>query len=82
MDEIFTAQEAAASLKVSRMTIWRWCSEGKLPAFKLGQGWRIRRLDIDKMIEYELNGGSAIQEESIEEQSKHHPIEKSDESDN
>ncbi len=43
MDEILTVREVAEYLKLSRTTIWHWCKEGKLQAFKLGRGWRIHR---------------------------------------
>ena len=49
--EILTVQEVADYLRLSRTTIWRWCTlkgitqyldrcnnEGKLPAFKVGRG--------------------------------------------
>ena len=51
MDEIMTVQEVAQYLKVSRSTVWRWCNQGKLPAFKAGRGWRVRRVEVDRMIE-------------------------------
>ena len=50
MDEILTVQEVADYLKLSRTTIWRWCNEGKLRAFKVGRGWRIHRLEVEKMV--------------------------------
>ena len=46
MDEILTVREVAEYLKLSRTTIWRWCNEGKLQAFKVGCGWRIHRSEI------------------------------------
>jgi len=49
MDEILTVREVAKYLKLSRTTIWRWCNEGKLQAFKVGRGWRIHRSDIEKI---------------------------------
>ena len=49
MDEILTVREVAEYLKLSRTTVWRWCNEGKLPAFKVGRGWRIHRLDVEKI---------------------------------
>ena len=49
MDEILTVREVAGYLKLSRTTIWRWCSEGKLKAFKVGRGWRIHRSEIEKI---------------------------------
>ncbi len=50
MDEILTIQEVAQFLKLSRPTIWRWCQEGKLPAFKVGRGWRVHRSEVEKII--------------------------------
>jgi len=50
MDEILTVQEIAQYLKLSRTTIWRWCSEGKLDAFKVGRSWRIRRSALDDIM--------------------------------
>jgi excisionase family DNA binding protein len=49
MDEILTVREVAEYLKLSRTTIWRWCNEGKLQAFKVGRGWRIHRSEIEKI---------------------------------
>jgi excisionase family DNA binding protein len=36
-----TVGEVAEYLRVSRVTVWRWCKSGKLPAFKIGHEWRI-----------------------------------------
>ena len=41
MLELLTVAEAAAYLRVSRATLWRWCQEGRLPALKIGREWRI-----------------------------------------
>lgn len=50
MDSILTVPQVAVYLKVSRTTVWRWCNEGRLPAFRAGHGWRIRRADVERMI--------------------------------
>ena len=50
MDEILTVQEVANYLKVSRSTVWRWCNQGRLLAFKAGHGWRVHRTEVDKMM--------------------------------
>ena len=50
MDNILTVPEIAEYLKVSRTTVWRWCNEGKLPAFKAGRGWRVHRSELEKMV--------------------------------
>ena len=50
MDDILTVQEVADYLKVSRTTVWRWCNEGKLAAFKIGRGWRVHRTELQRFI--------------------------------
>jgi excisionase family DNA binding protein len=50
MDKILTVPQVAAYLKVSRTTVWRWCNEGRLPAFRAGHGWRIHRTDVEHMV--------------------------------
>lgn len=49
--ELLTAEEAAAYLRVSQYTIWRWCRTGRLPAFRIGRAWRIRKDRLDELIE-------------------------------
>jgi len=50
MDEILTVREVADYLKLSRTTVWRWCNRGRLPAFKVGRGWRIHREEVEKIV--------------------------------
>jgi excisionase family DNA binding protein len=49
MEEVFTVKEVSQFLRISRTTIWRWCNEGKLRAFKAGRGWRIPRSALEQM---------------------------------
>ncbi|HMR64235.1 MAG TPA: helix-turn-helix domain-containing protein [Anaerolineae bacterium] len=51
MNEILTVQEVANYLRVSRVTIWRWCKQGVLPASRIGRNWRINREDLLMMLE-------------------------------
>jgi len=55
MDEILTVPEVAKYLKVSRTTVWRWCNDGKLLAFKVGKAWRIHRSEIEKIVGRKLD---------------------------
>jgi len=48
--EVLTVAEIADYLRVSETTIWRWCSTGKLPAFRVGRGWRVQRSDLEQHI--------------------------------
>jgi len=47
---ILTVAEVAHYLRVSETTVWRWCSSGRLPAFRLGRGWRVHRVDLETLI--------------------------------
>lgn len=40
-NDLLTIQEVADYLRVSRSTVWRWCKDGTLPAFRIGRNWRI-----------------------------------------
>ena len=48
-NEIMTASEVATYLRVSRVTVWRWCKRGLIPAFQVGRSWRIRRNDLQRL---------------------------------
>lgn len=49
--QVLTVQEVAGLLKVSQTTVWRWCQSGKLPAFRVGQQWRIHGQELEERIE-------------------------------
>ena len=53
-DKILNVEELAKFFDVSTQTIWRWCKKGKLPAFKIGQQWKIRQSDINKIISQKI----------------------------
>lgn len=44
-----TVAEVAHYLRVSETTAWRWCTSGKLPAFRIGRSWRVRRGDLETL---------------------------------
>ena len=49
-EEVLTVQEVAALLKTTPATVYAWCRAGKLPAFKIGQQWRIRARALEEMM--------------------------------
>lgn len=49
-NEMLTVREVATYLRVSRVTVWRWCQKGILPASRVGRNWRIRRDDLLNML--------------------------------
>ena len=50
-NEVLTVKEVASYLRVSRVTVWRWCQQGVIPASQVGRNWRIRRGDILQLFE-------------------------------
>jgi excisionase family DNA binding protein len=50
---LLTAQQAADVLQLHVNTIKGWCRESKLPARKLGKGWRIAREALQRFAERE-----------------------------
>ena len=49
-DELLEVPEIARYLKVSEVTVYRWCKEGRLPALKLGHNWRVRRSALEDFL--------------------------------
>lgn len=45
-NELLTVKEVAIHLRLSRVTVWRWCQQGVIPAVRVGRNWRIRRDDL------------------------------------
>ncbi len=50
-DRLMTLREVAEYLQVKERTIYNWVQQGKIPSFKIGNGWRFKREDIDIWIE-------------------------------
>lgn len=47
---LITADEIAALLKVSPKSIYRWASEGRLPAFREGRLVRFLESDVETFV--------------------------------
>lgn len=50
MEQLFTADEVAAYLRVDRNTVYIWCRRGDLPAIKVGKEWRITESDLEAFL--------------------------------
>ena len=50
-NELLTVVEVAEYLRVSRVTIWRWCQQGIIPASQIGRNWRIHRDELLRLLE-------------------------------
>jgi excisionase family DNA binding protein len=50
-DELLEVPRIAEYLRVSDVTVYRWCREGRLPCLKLGNSWRVRRSALEGFLE-------------------------------
>jgi excisionase family DNA binding protein len=50
-DKLLNIKEAAKYLNVHRLTVYRWVTKKKMPAFKVGRIWRFRKEKIDAWLE-------------------------------
>lgn len=48
---IYDAGKLARFFGVTKKTVRDWCKRGKLPAFKIGKEWKVRVVDLQKMID-------------------------------
>ncbi|MGE4282741.1 MAG: helix-turn-helix domain-containing protein [Clostridia bacterium] len=54
--EILTVSQVAEYLQLSEMTTYKLVQEGKMPAFKIGRHWRVKKSDLNAFIERLKNG--------------------------
>ena len=47
-DDVLNADEVSAWLKIPKSTLYKLCSEGEIPAGKVGRHWRFHRETIEK----------------------------------
>ncbi|MGM0845696.1 MAG: helix-turn-helix domain-containing protein [Bacillota bacterium] len=57
--EIMTVAQVAEYLQLSEMTTYKLVQEGKIPGFKIGRHWRVKREDLAEFIE-QLKKGERI----------------------
>lgn len=50
MDKLYTPEEVAEHLKVSRETVYNWLRCGKLQAVKIGHFWRISESELRRLL--------------------------------
>ncbi len=50
MEEYMLLKEIAPLLKVHIMTIRRWVHKGKLPAYRFGKHYRVKKSEFEKFL--------------------------------
>ena len=51
LEEFLTVAEVAEMLKLNQQTIRNWIDQGSLPALRVGRRVRIRRSDLERVLE-------------------------------
>lgn len=64
--ELLSLDAAAEALQVSRSTLTRWLSEGRVKGFKVGRQWRFRRTDLDKFSQMAHPSAAAVSLSDVE----------------
>lgn len=57
--EVMDIRQAAEYLGISSDTLYRYASEGFVPAFKLGNRWRFKKSLLDSWMEQQSGAGTA-----------------------
>jgi excisionase family DNA binding protein len=48
---IMTIEQVAKYLQISEVSTYKLVNEGRIPAFKIGRHWRIRKIDLEEALE-------------------------------
>ncbi|SMO56946.1 helix-turn-helix domain-containing protein [Melghirimyces algeriensis] len=54
--EVLTVAQVAKYLQISEMTTYKLVQQGKIPAFKIGRHWRVKKEDLAEFIEKRKKG--------------------------
>lgn len=54
--EILTVAQVASYLQLSEATTYKLVQQGKIPAFKIGSHWRVRKVELKELLERLQNG--------------------------
>lgn len=48
--DYYSTGEIAKIVNVSPSTVFRWCEDGKIKAYKVGSWWRVKKVDFDEYL--------------------------------
>ena len=57
--EVMNIRQASGYLGISPDTLYKYLSEGRLPAFKLGNRWRFKKTTLDRWMELQSEHGAS-----------------------
>lgn len=58
-EAILTIEEVAHFLRIPRSTIYSLAQGSRIPAFKVGRQWRVKRTKLEAWMERQANGSHA-----------------------
>ncbi|MBI4459188.1 MAG: helix-turn-helix domain-containing protein [Acidobacteria bacterium] len=58
-------RQASCYLGVAPDTLYKYLSESKLPAFKLGNRWRLKKTTLDRWMEHQSQSGKEKHKEGV-----------------
>jgi excisionase family DNA binding protein len=61
--EVMDIRQAADYLGISADTLYKYASEGFVPAFKLGNRWRFKRSRLNDWMDQQSTGGNMVARE-------------------
>jgi len=61
-ENYYTVPETAKMLKLSELTIRRYCEANKIEAFKIGRSWRITEESLNKFLGHDERKNKGDQE--------------------
>lgn len=56
-DDFLNIDETAAWLKIPRSTLYKLCTDGEIPAAKVGRQWRFHRSTVEKWFFNKMDAG-------------------------
>ena len=63
--EVMDIRQASDYLGISPDTLYKYASEGFVPAFKLGNRWRFKRSRLDEWMDRQSDQATAVQEPPV-----------------
>jgi excisionase family DNA binding protein len=57
--EVMNVRQASQYLGISPDTLYRYITEGEIPAFKLGNRWKLRKTILDRWMERKMSQSRA-----------------------
>ena len=65
LPEVMNIRQASHYLGVAPDTLYKYLSESKIPAFKLGNRWRLKKTTLDRWMEHQSQSGRKKEGEGV-----------------